>query len=294
MNRPGFGISGAVAIAAAALAFSAPNSALAAPHDNDPIEPFAVADGVWYVGASDIASYLFKTRAGLILLDGGYDTTAPQILANIATLGFDPKAVKILLSTHGHLDHAGGLAQLKRETGATLYASALDGALMTRGGKGDFGLGDRAPYPPVTPDRTLVDGQAVSLGGVTLTAHLTPGHTRGCTTWTAPVTVAGKVRQALILCSNSILPPYRLDAAHESYPGIAADYEKSYAFWRSAPCEVFLASHGIFFDMQAKRAALLAGKTDAFVDPAGCKAWFDKGYAGFKATLASQQAQAAH
>ncbi len=274
---------------AAAIAFHAASPARAAPHDNDPMAPFEIGDGVWYVGASDIAAYLFKTRAGLILLDGGYDTTAPQILANIRSLGFDPKAVKILLSTHGHLDHAGGLAQLKRETGAMLYASALDGALMTRGGKGDFGLKDMAPYPPVTPDRTLIDGQTVSLGGVTLTAHLTPGHTRGCTTWTAPMTVAGKVRQALILCSNSILPPYRLDAAHESYPGIAADYEKSYAFWRSAPCEVFLASHGIFFDMQAKRTALLAGKIDAFVDPAGCKAFFDKSYAGFKATLASQQ-----
>ena len=279
---------GAVAVAAAALSFSASNPAQAAPHDNDPLAPFEIADGVYYVGASDIASYLFRTRAGLILLDGGYDTTAPLILANIATLGFDPKAVKILLSTHGHLDHAGGLARLKRETGATLYASALDGALMARGGKGDFGLKDLAPYPPVIADRTLVDGQKVSLGGVTLTAHLTPGHTRGCTTWTLPVRVAGKVRQALILCSNSILPPYRLDAAHESYPGIAADYEKSYAFWRGAPCEVFLASHGIFFDMQAKRAALLAGKTDAFVDPAGCKAWFDKGYAGFRAELKKQ------
>ncbi|WP_309603832.1 subclass B3 metallo-beta-lactamase [Phenylobacterium sp.] len=278
---------------AAALAFSGSNPAQAAPHDNDPMAPFEIADGVYYVGASDIASYLFKTKGGLILLDGGYDTTAPQILANIRTLGFDPKAIKILLSTHGHLDHAGGLAQLKRETGATLYASPLDGALMARGGKGDFGLKDRAPYPPVTPDRTLVDGQAISLGGVTMTAHLTPGHTRGCTTWTLPVRVAGRLRQALILCSNSILPPYRLDAAHESYPGIAADYEKSYAFWRSAPCEVFLGSHGIFFDMQAKRAALLAGKTDAFVDPAGCKTWFDKGYVDFKATLASQQSEAA-
>jgi metallo-beta-lactamase class B len=279
-----FGILGAVALAAAA--FSCP--AGAAPRDNDPVEPFALADGVYYVGASDIASYLFKTRDGLILIDGGYDTTAPQILKNIRTLGFDPRQVKILLNTHGHLDHAGGLAELKRETGAVLYASALDGPLIARGGRGDFFLKDR-----VTPDRIVVDGQKISLGGVTLTAHLTPGHTEGCTSWTTPVTVAGKVRQALVLCSNSVLPGYQL-AGQVSYPGIAADYEKSYAIWRSTPCDVFLASHGQFFGLKAKREALLAGKRDAFVDPAGCKAFFDKGYAGFQATLAKQQAAAAH
>jgi metallo-beta-lactamase class B len=226
----------------------------------------------------------------MILLDGGYDSTAPQILANIRALGFDPKQVKILLSTHGHLDHAGGFAQLKRETGAALYASAADGALMARGGKGDFGLKDSAAYPPVTPDRTVVDGQKVSLGGWTLTAHLTPGHTRGCTTWTFPVTVAGKSRQGLVLCSNSVLSMYRLDKAHESYPGIAADYEASYATWRRLPCEVFLASHGLFFGLKAKRAALESGKADAFVDPAGCKAYFEKGYASFRAELAKQRA----
>ena len=282
------GILGAAVLATAALSLPA----AAAPHDNDPVAPFKIGEGLYYVGASDITSFLLVTKAGMILVDGGYESTAPQILANIRTLGFDPKQVKVLLSTHGHLDHAGGLAQLKRETGATLYASEADGALMARGGKGDFGLKDAAPYPPVTPDRSVKDGQKISLGGWTLTAHLTPGHTRGCTTWTFPVTVAGKVRQALLLCSNSILPMYRLDKAHESYPGIAADYEKSYATWRAQPCEVFIASHGIFFDMQKKRAALLAGKPDAFVDPAGCKAWFDRGYQAFHAELAKQQAGA--
>jgi metallo-beta-lactamase class B len=289
-----YGLLGAVALTAVAFAFSAPLPAKALPHDNDPVAPFEIGEGVYYVGASDITSYLFKTNDGFILIDGGYDTTAPQILANIRTLGFDPRQVKVLLSTHGHLDHAGGFAQLKRETGATLYVSALDGALMTRGGKGDFGLGDMAPYPAVTPDKVVADGQKISLGGVTLTAHLTPGHTRGCTSWTFPITVAGRVRQALLLCSNSVLPMYKLAGPHESYPGIAADYEKSYAFWRSAPCDILLGSHGKFFNMQAKRAALMAGQKDAFVDPAGCKAWFANGYADFKATLAKQQAEAAH
>lgn len=287
MRAASAGVWGAAAVLAAA--FSSPAAAL--PHDNDPVAPFRIGEGLYYVGASDITSFLFVSKAGMILLDGGYDATAPQILANIRTLGFDPKQVKVLISSHAHLDHAGGFAQLKRETGAVLYASAADGALMARGGKGDFGLGDAAAYPPVTPDRALADGQKVSLGGWMLTAHLTPGHTRGCTTWTFPVTVAGKPRQALALCSNSVLPMYRL-AGHESYPGIAADYEKSYATWRSLPCEVFLGSHGFFFGLKEKRAALEAGKADAFVDPAGCRDYFDKSYAAFRAELARQQAAA--
>ena len=285
----------ATAIFGAAVLWAAAfSSASALPHDNDPVAPFKIGEGLYYVGASDITSFLFVSKDGMILLDGGYASTAPQILANIRALGFDPRQVKILISSHAHLDHAGGFAELKRETGATLYASTLDGELMARGGKGDFGLGDRATYPPVTPDRTVTDGQKISLGGWTLTAHLTPGHTRGCTTWTFPVTVAGKVRQGLALCSNSVLPMYRLDKAHASYPGIAADYERSYAVWRSLPCEVFLGSHGMFFGLKEKRAALEAGKADAFVDPAGCRAYFDKGHAAFRAELARQEAAAAH
>lgn len=271
-----------------AAAFSFAGQASAAPHDNDPVAPFAIGDGVWYVGASDIASYLIKTRDGLILVDGGYADTAPQILANLRTLGFQPRQVKVLLNTHGHLDHAGGLARLKRETGATLYSSAADSVLLKAGGKGDFFLGDRAAYPPVTPDRVVTDGQKISLGGVTLTAHLTPGHTKGCTSWTFPMTVTGRPEQALILCSNSVLPGYRL-VNNPAYPAIAADYQKSYAFWKAAPCDVFLASHGKFFGLAQKRQALLAGKRDAFVDPVGCKAYFQQGYAGFQKELARQQ-----
>lgn len=288
MIRGSLQISGTAALVAAAFAYPAH----AAPHDNDPVAPFAIGEGLWYVGASDIAAYLLKTADGYILVDGGYASTAPQILANLKALGVRPRQVKILLSTHAHLDHAGGLAELKQATGATLYASAADAVLMRNGGKGDFFLGDRAAYPPVTPDRILTDGQTVRLGGVALTAHLTPGHTKGCTSWTFPVTVAGKVRQALILCSNSVLPGYRL-VDNPAYPTIAADYEASYRFWRSAPCEVFLASHGQFFGLTAKRQALLAGKADAFVDPQGCKSYFQQGYAGFEKELTRQQQNAA-
>lgn len=285
MIRKTIGIMGAAVLGAAAFLMPAAAQEPEKP-GNDPSRPFEIGQGLWWVGASDVASYLIQTNKGLILIDGGYDTTAPQILNNIRRLGFDPRQVKIILNSHAHLDHAGGIAALKAATGAKVLVSAEDGKLMARGGKGDFYLGDRYAYPPVKPDGTVRDGQKVRLGEVTLTARLTPGHTRGCTTWTFPVTVAGQVRQAMILCSNSVLPGYRL-VGEESYPGIAADYEKSYRVWRTAPCEVFLGSHAQFFRAAEKAKS---GKADAFVDPQGCKTYFDKGYAAFQTELAKQKA----
>jgi metallo-beta-lactamase class B len=258
---------------------------------NDPVPPFRIADNLYYVGAADIASYLIVTDAGLLVIDGGYPETAKQILGNIKTLGFDPKAVKILLSSHAHFDHAGGLAELKSVTGAQLYASAEDGALMKRGGKGDFFLGDDHPFPPVTPDRTLADGEKVVIGDMTLTAHITAGHTKGCTTWTFPVKVDGQVKQALVLCSLSILPGYRL-VGDPAYPNMAGDYARSYATLKALPCEVFLASHGQFYGLAEKRVAMRPDAPNPFVDPEGCKTYFATKEAEFQAELKKQKAAA--
>jgi len=256
---------------------------------NTPTSPFRIADNLYYVGASDIAAYLVVTDGGLALIDGGYPSTAGQILANIKALGFEPRAVKVLLSSHAHVDHAGGLAELKAATGAVLYASAEDGTLMRRGGKDDFFLGDRYPYPPVTPDHVLADGQKVTIGDVVLTAHLTPGHTKGCTTWTFPVRVDGQPKQALVLCSLSILPGYRL-VGDPTYPNMAEDFAHSYAVLKALPCEVFLASHGQFFGLTEKRAAMRPDAPNPFVDPAGCKAYFATKKAEFEAELKKQKA----
>lgn len=289
MSRKSFGISGAVAITAAAFAFPA----LAAPPSDpgdQPYPPFKIGEGLFYVGSTDYTSYLIATKAGLIVIDGGDAATVHQVVGNIRTLGFDPTQVKVLVNTHQHFDHAAGLAEIKQiAAGAKLYASAADGAIIAAGGRGDpFLKGAKYEYAPVKPDITLKDGQKISLGGWTLTAHVTGGHTKGCTTWTFPVTVAGKVRQALVHCSSSVLPGYKLTGT-ETYPGMRADYEKSFATWKALPCEVFLASHGQFFDLQAKRKRLDAGQTDAFVDPAGCKAFYAKSEAAFRAELKKQQ-----
>lgn len=279
---------GAVALVAAVFV-SAPVVQAQEPAANAPYAPFKIGEGLYYVGASDYAAYLIVTKAGLIQIDGGDAPTGHQIVGNIRTLGFNPADIKVLVNTHQHFDHAAGLAEIRRAApGARFYASAADGPVIAAGGKGDpFLKGARYEYEPVKPDVILKDGQKVSLGGWTLTAHITGGHTKGCTTWTFPVTVAGKVRQALVHCSSSVLPGYKLGKT-ETYPGQTADYEKSFATWKSLPCEVFIASHGAFYGLHEKRKALDAGKADAFVDPAGCKAFYEKSEAAFRAELKKQ------
>lgn len=287
MIRPLATLFGTVALAAAV--FVSGSATAQSPPANAPFPPFKMGEGLYYVGGADYAAYLIVTKAGLIVLDGGDQAVGRQIVGNIRTLGFDPANVKVLLNTHQHFDHAAGLAEIKRAApGARLYASAADGPIIAAGGRGDpFLQGDRFYYEPVKPDVILADGQKVSLGGWTLTAHVTGGHTKGCTTWAFPVTVAGKVRQAQVHCSSTVLPGYRLGKT-ETYPGQTADYEKSFATWKALPCEVFIASHGGFYGLRAKKQALDAGKLDAFVDPEGCKAFFARQEAAFRAELKKQ------
>ena len=285
MNSAVYGILSAAVLGAAAFV----SPALSAEEPNAPTRPFKIGEGLYYVGSVDYAAYLLTSKAGLIVLDGGDAETGKQIVANIRTLGFDPANVKVLLNTHQHFDHAAGLAALKKAApGAKLYASTADGPIIAAGGRGDpFLKGARFEYEPVKPDVILKDGQKVTLGTWTLTAHVTGGHTKGCTTWTFPVTVAGKVRQAQVHCSSSVLPGYKIGKT-ETYPGQTADYEKSFATWKSLPCDVFLASHASFFGLAAKKQALDAGKLDAFVDAAGCKAFYAKQEAAFRAELKRQ------
>jgi len=230
---------------------------------NQPVEPFRIAGNVWYVGASDIASYLITTPKGHILIDGGFVETAPIILGNIAKLGFEPRDVKILLNSHGHYDHAGGLAELKRVTGAAFHASRREIPLLARGGLDDPQFGNRFPYPPVEADRIVEHGTQLRLGGTTLTAHLTPGHTRGCTTWTTTVGEKGKKLDVIFLCSSSVPSSYRL-RGNPLHPDAVEDYRRSFSILKSLKPEVFLASHGVFFNLTEKR-----GKKLSFVDPEG-------------------------
>jgi metallo-beta-lactamase class B len=251
-----------------ALLFASPLFAQSDPVSrswNQPVKPFRIAGNLYYVGASDVTSYLITTPKGHILLDGGFVETAPMILENIRTLGFAPKDVHILLSSHAHYDHAGGLAELKRVTGATFYAQRREIPLLARGGLDDPQFGNRFPFPPVYADRILDDRSRVSLGGVTLTAHLTPGHTPGCTTWTTRI--AGK--NVVFVGSPSVPSSYRLKN-NPRYPNAIEDYRVQFRRLKTLGCEVFLASHGNFFGLsdiiEKKKSFAGCDAYHAFVD----------------------------
>jgi metallo-beta-lactamase class B len=255
------------------------------------IDPFRIAERVYYVGSRDLAAVLIDGGNGLILIDAGMPEFAPQVLANIRALGFDPGEVKILLNSQAHLDHAGGLAAIKTATGAKMLASAPDAELLERGGKRDFAWGDELAYPAVKVDGIVRDGQRVRLGAATLTAHITPGHTKGCTTWTFPVTDRGRSHIVQFNCSASV-PGYKL-LGTPSYPAMAKDYSRTFAKLKRLPCDIFLGAHGSFFDLDAKRARLAAGSANPFVDPQGCKRYIAQAEASFRKQLAREQQERA-
>jgi metallo-beta-lactamase class B len=254
---------------------------------NRPVRPFKIADNIYYVGASDVTSFLITTPRGHVLVDGGLVETAPLILASIRALGFRPEDVRLILASHAHYDHAGGLAELKRVTGAALAAGAGDSALLVRGGMGDPNFGDRLPFPAVTPDRLVRDGDTLTLGGVTLVARVTPGHTRGCTTWTTTVREGDRERGVVFICSAST-SGYRL-AGNEKYPDIAADYRRTFGILRSLRCDVFLGAHGVFFSLEEKIRRLEQQPAEnPFVDPDGCRAYIDHAERTFETRLREQ------
>ena len=248
---------------------------------NQPVKPHRVIGNVYYVGATEVSAFLITTPRGHILLDSGFYETVPQIQKNVAQLGFRFADIKILINSHAHYDHAGGLALLKQLTGATFMASRGDAELLARGGKNDFGFGDRFPYQAVTADKLLDDGDKVELGGTVLTANLTPGHTRGCTTWTMKVTEGSKEYDVVFVGSSSV-PGYKL-VNNENYPTIIEDYERTFRVLKSLRCDVFLAAHGSFYSMLQKLSLLEQGaKTNPFVDPAGYRAYIDRSEKAFR------------
>lgn len=255
---------------------------------NRPVTPYRIIGNIYYVGASDITSFLIVTPKGHILLDGGLVETVPQIQLNIAQLGFRLKDVKILINSHAHYDHAGGLAPLKRLTGARLMATGPDAELLARGGKSDFHFGDRLSYAPIKTDRVLQDGDKVELGGVTMVANLTPGHTKGCTTWTMKVQ-EGSTSYDVVFVGSTTVPGYKL-VNNPNYPTIVDDYELTFQRLKTLPCDVFLASHGAFFSMLEKSKQLAQGKRpNPFIDQQGYKRFIEDTEAVFRKQLEQEQ-----
>ena len=254
-----------------------------------PIAPFRIAQGLYYVGTRDLASYLITTPDGNILINADLESSVPLIRHSVEQLGFRWADTKILLISHAHFDHDAGSAEVVRETHAQYMVMDGDVPVVESGGRADFAFGRETHYPPAHVDRVLHDGATVSLGGMVLTAHKTAGHTRGCTTWTFHTTDG---LNAVIVGSWNVLDDYRLAGPHPSYPGIAGDYAHSFAVYKSLPCDLFLGSHGSFFDMLGKVAALKADPKgrNPFIDPAGYKAAVAEHEKEFLDVLQKQQA----
>jgi metallo-beta-lactamase class B len=233
-----------------------------------PAEPFTVVGPIHYVGTKDLAAYLITTPAGHILIDGAVPSMGSAIEQSIGALGFKIQDIKILLTTQAHFDHVGTLAHLQKVSKASVRIMQGDDTLVADGGKSDYLLGGDVAtrFPPVKVDVVLKDGDTVSLGGVTLTAIKTAGHTPGCTTYTMSVTDKGRTYAVVFPGSTTVNPGTRL-VKNPSYPGIADDYRRTFDRLAALKPDIFLPAHASFFDLGSRRARMKTEGVAAFVDP---------------------------
>ena len=259
--------------------------------DNLATDPVRIADNVYFVGASDISSYLITTPQGHIIIDAGYDATVPLIEANVAKLGFKMSDVKTLLNTQAHFDHAAGFARLKALTHAQLMIGERDAPLIEAGGRGDFVLvAAENQFPPAKVDRRLRDGDQVRLGNMTLTARMTPGHTKGCTTWTFDALDRGRTERVVVLCGLTILEGTRVSGM-PSYPTIESDYERTFEVLKRMPVDIFLGAHPSYYGGQEKAERLRKNPDgpNPFIDPDGFRTFVDRAESRFRERLAAER-----
>jgi metallo-beta-lactamase class B len=245
-------------------------------------EPFRVAGNLYYVGANDVASFLITGPNGHVLIDGGYPRTPKLIMASIDSLGFDIKDVKIILNTEPHYDHAGGIAELKDSSGAQLWTSEPTKEVIESGGADPAmilpirmlrwtGL---TRYSSASVDHLIKDGDTVSVGPVKLVAHITPGHTRGCTSWEIPVVDGDRQLRAVVVCSLNWM-------AGMDYPGQKADFERSFRVLRDLRADIWTTIHARDFGRYRKFLEIGKG-ANPFIDPDGYRAYIDTAQARFR------------
>ncbi len=251
-----------------------------------PVKPFRMAENVWYVGTENLSSILITTPKGHILVDGALDASAAGIRRNIAELGFDIRDVRFILNSHARLDQAGGIARLKVWSGAQVIASVANAKQLALGGKEDFALGDALPFPAVTVDKTVVDGETFSLGGVTFKALLTPGHLPGSTSWLFTLEDGKK----LIYADSLATPDYYL-VNNKNYPTLVSDIRGSFATLAAQQVDIFVANKGERFGLAAKQAKLCAGDSNAFIDRTGLQRYVDQSRQRFELQLKQQTEQ---
>jgi metallo-beta-lactamase class B len=266
------------------------------------LPPFQIADNLYYVGSQDLASYLITTPAGNILINANLESSPLQIRHSIERLGFRYADTKILLNGQAHFDHMAGAAEVLRETHAQDMVMEYDAGVVESGGRTDFlaASGSIPTYPPAHVDRVLHDGDTVVLGGITLTAHRTAGHTRGCTTWTLRVHLPGdppkQLRNVVILGGMTFWSDFQFvdrPGHPASYPGIADDFRRTFRLLHSLPCDIFLGAHGAYFDLIEKLPKLPTEGPKVWIDPKGYREAVDEAEGDFQKEFARQKALAA-
>jgi metallo-beta-lactamase class B len=257
---------------------------------NEPTEPFKMIGNVYYVGTNGLSSYLITSPQGHILVDTVMPDATSQIKGNIEKLGFKVTDIKYVLNTHAHIDHTGGLAEMKAASGAQVVAGEADKPLL----EGGYYPGAREEtvlnFPPVKVDRTVREGDTITLGDVKITARETPGHSPGCTSWEFSVKDGDATRSVLIFCSGTVALN-RL-VTNPTYPGIVADYRKTFARAKDMKVDVLLAPHPEMYKMQEKRAKLADGAPNPFVNPGEFNAYAATLEKAFEEGLAKQTAAA--
>jgi metallo-beta-lactamase class B len=255
----------------------------------EPFPPHRVIGNVYYVGSKGLASYLITSRQGHILINSSLESSVPLIKDSVEKLGFHFSDIKILLISHAHGDHCAGSARIKEMTGAKYFVMDADVPVIESGGRADFqyGASSNALFPPTKVDRALHDGDEVRLGDTVLIAHLTPGHTRGTTTWTTKVSDGGKSYDVVIVGSPNVNPGYKL-VGNAQYPQIAQDYERTFNVLKTLPCDVFLGAHGDYYGMEAKFARIKPGGANPFIDGEGYKSYVAEREQAFREELKRQ------
>jgi metallo-beta-lactamase class B len=258
----------------------------------EPFPPFRIAGNLYYVGSKGLASYLITTPQGHILINSDLESSVPLIRASVETLGFSFSDVRILLISHAHWDHDAGSAAIKKLTGAAYMVMDGDVSVVESGGQTDFQYGRDTTmrYPPAKVDRVLHDGDEVTLGGSTLVAHVTPGHTKGCTTWTMKVQESGQMYDVVIIGSPNVNDGYQL-VDNAAYPEITSDYERTFRVLKALPVDIFLGAHGSYFDLEKKYPRMKERGVSPFIDPAGYRNYVNEREAAFRKELSRQQAR---
>jgi metallo-beta-lactamase class B len=256
-----------------ALAMSAPAQQPPAPGNADwhkPFPPFRIVGNLYWVGTWDLSSYLIVTPQGNILINTGLADSVPMILANVEALGFKFSDIKLITATHGHYDHAAGLAEIRRLTGAKMLMEEDDVSLVESGGKTDFRFGEdpAAQFEPVHVDQSLRDGDRIALGGTEITVHRHPGHTKGASSFTLNIRAGGRDYRVLIANLASINPGVKLSGM-PGYPNIAQDYARTFHAQKEMQADIFLASHASQFKLHEKYKPGDPYNPQRFVDPRG-------------------------